>query len=181
MVHIRRASASDAQFIAETYRPIVEDNWASFEESAPDRAEMIARIDAAGDLYPWLIAESDERLAYAYASPHRSRAAYASSVDTTIYCAPSARGEGVGKVLYGALLQTVALQNYVMAFGGIALPNEASVALHKSAGFELIGTYPNVGYKAGAWRSVQWWGKPLSPPTDLPQPILNVSDVFTPH
>ena len=177
MIAIRCATAADAHFIADTYRPFVADHWAPFERVPPDAAEIAARIAAAGDLYPWLIAEDDAPLAYAYASPHRSRAAYVSSVDTTVYCAPQARGNGVGKKLYLTLCDILTRQNYIMAFGGIALPSEASIALHKSVGFELVGTYPNVGYKHGAWRDTQWWGKPLAAPTQPPSPILPLSSI----
>lgn len=179
MMHIRQATASDARFIAETYRPFVEESWASFEQTAPGTDEIADRIAAAGDLYPWLIAEDRTPLAYAYASPHRSRPAYISSVDTTIYCADGARGKGVGKTLYRALCEILTMQGYVMAFAGIALPNVASQALHRSLGYERIGTYPNVGHKHGAWRDCEWWGKPLAPPEDSPGPIRRVSDVFS--
>lgn len=178
MIQVRAATLSDAAFIVETYRPFVEDHWASFERTAPDEDEIAARMTTAGALYPWLIAEQDGApRAYAYASPHRARAAYISSVDTTIYCAPGAHGRGVGKMLYQALLATLTEQNYVMAFAGIALPNDASIALHRSAGFELIGTYPQVGYKHGAWRDTQWWAKPLAAPADPPARILTLSEI----
>nr|WP_070961214.1 GNAT family N-acetyltransferase [Hyphomonas sp. Mor2] len=179
-MHIRRAVLSDASFISETYRPFVEESWASFEQVAPDADEISARMSAAGDAYPWFIAEDDVPLAYAYASPHRSRAAYGSSVDTAIYCAEGARGKGVGKALYEALLETLTRQGYIMAFAGIALPNAASQALHTSVGFESIGLYPNVGFKHGAWRETEWWGKPLARPQVPPAPIQFVSEVF-PH
>lgn len=178
MVQFRRALASDAHFIANTYRPFVEDGWASFEHIAPDEAEIRNRLNAAGDTYPWLIAEHDEPLAYAYASPHRSRQAYETSVDTTIYCAPSSQGKGIGTALYRMLLETLSRQNFVMAFAGIALPNEGSVALHQKLGFEPIGLYPNVGYKAGRWRSTQWWGKTLADPAATPNSIYPVSEIL---
>ena len=177
MMQIRRATSSDATFIAETYRPFVENHWVSFERTAPDADEIANRIAAAGDLYPWLIAEDATPLAYAYAAPHRTRAAYVSSVDVTIYCAPNARGKGVGSKLYGALFETLTRQNFIMAFAGIALPNEASIAIHEALGFELIGTYPKVGYKHGAWRDTQWWARPLAPPTDPPARILPLSEL----
>ena len=100
MIEIRRARPDDADFIATTYRPFVEDHWASFETKAPSPAIIANRISSAGDQYPWLIAEDVSPLAYAYASPHRTRAAYQTSVDTAIYCAPDARGKGFGKILY---------------------------------------------------------------------------------
>lgn len=179
MVTIRRATPKDAAFIAETYRPFVEDGFASFENIAPDANEIARRMAAAADLYPWLIAEDTAPLAYAYASQHRTRAAYVTSVDTAIYCAPDARGKGVGKSLYRALLDLLTRQNYVMAFAGIVVPNEASIALHRAVGFELVGTYPNVGYKQGAWRETQWWGRRLADPQDPPAKQLPVADVFS--
>ena len=178
MIEIRRARADDADFIAATCRPFVEDHWASFETVAPSPAVIAERLSNAGDQYPWLLAEDSDPLAYAYASPHRSRAAYQTSVDTAIYCAASARGKGVGKRLYRKLLETLTAQNFVMAFGGIAMPNDAFVGLHKAVGFELIGTYPDVGYKHGAWRDTTWWSKRLAPPVLPPAPIKPVSEVF---
>jgi len=178
MVQFRRALASDAHFMEKTYRPFVEDGWASFEYVAPDEAEIRNRLKAAGDIYPWLIAEDSAPVAYAYASTHRSRQAYETSVDTTIYCAPSSRGKGIGTALYRMLLETLTRQNFVMAFAGIALPNDGSLALHEKLGFERIGTYPNVGYKAGQWRSTEWWAKPLADPATPPNPIYPVSEIL---
>ncbi|MEM9181204.1 MAG: N-acetyltransferase family protein [Pseudomonadota bacterium] len=178
MIRIRRATVEDAEFIVETYRPFVDEHYASFEHTAPDAEEISKRITDAGDLYPWLVAEDDAPLAYAYASPHRTRAAYRSSVDTTIYAAPQARGKGVGKALYGALFDILTRQRYVMAFAGIVVPNAASIGIHSAMGFKLIGTYPNVGYKLGAWRDTQWWGRPLAQPSVPPKDILTVSFVL---
>ena len=178
MFQIRRATAEDAAFIAQIYRPFVEDHWTSFERTPPDAAEIARRSAAAGDLYPWLVAEDERPLGYAYASPHRTRASYVSSVDTAIYCAPEARGKGVGKRLYERLFEILTAQNYVMAFAGIAMPNEASIAVHRSLGFQQIGTYPNVGFKHGAWRDTQWWGRPLAEPQVPPADIRPISEVI---
>lgn len=178
MITIRRATLDDAPFIAETYRPFVEDHYASFEIIAPGADVIAERIAAAADRYPWLIAETDQPLAYAYASPHRSRPAYITSVDVAIYCAESARGQGVSKQLYGRLFEILAWQNFVMAFAGIVTPNPASIGLHRAVGFEQIGTYPNVGFKDGAWRSTEWWGRPLAEPQTPPAALLPVSDVL---
>lgn len=173
MISVRPAQAHDASSIADIYRPFVEDGWASFEAGAPSTADIVGRIDTAGTFYPWLVAEdADSVLGYAYASPHRAREAYITSVDTTIYCASNAQGKGVGKQLYSALLETLKRQNYVAAFAGIALPNEASIGLHRAMGFTLIGTYPKVGFKAGAWRDTQWWHCPLAAPSDQPANIV---------
>lgn len=178
MANIRRAKIEDADFIAETYRPFVESHWASFEESAPDAAEIARRINTAGDRFPWLIAEDDAPLAYAYASAHRSRAAYSRSVETSVYTAEAARGKGISKALYLELLAVLTRQNYIMAFAGIVLPNEASIGIHKAVGFEYVGTYPHVGFKLGAWRDTEWYGRPLATPSSPPADIRPVSAVF---
>ena len=178
MIHIRRAQPTDAAFIAETYRPFVETHYASFELTAPDANEISRRMTSAADLYPWLIAEDEAPLAYAYASPHRTRPAYVTSVDVAIYAAASARGIGVGKLLYQRLFEILTKQNYVMAFAGIVTPNDASIGVHKALGFKLVGTYPNVGFKDGAWRDTQWWGKRLAEPVAPPASIRPVSEVI---
>jgi L-amino acid N-acyltransferase YncA len=179
MISIRPAQSKDAPFIADIYRPFVEYGWASFEAYAPDSAEIVSRIKKAGNMYPWLVAEDNNTvLGYAYASAHRARDAYRTSVDTSIYCAKNARGNGVGRKLYATLLETLKRQNYVSAFAGIALPNEASIGLHHAMGFTLIGTYPKVGYKQGVWRDTQWWHRPLADTSDRPAEILSYLDIL---
>jgi len=179
MISIRPAISGDAASIAEIYRPFVETSWTSFETEAPDGADIAERLARAGVLYPWLIAEDDAGvLGYAYGSPHRTRQAYITSVETTIYLASHAGGKGVGKRLYQSLIETLSRQNYVSAYAGIVLPNEASIALHRAVGFEFVGTYPNVGYKHGQWRETQWWQCPLAEPQSPPRKILPFTSVL---
>jgi phosphinothricin acetyltransferase len=133
---IRLAGALDAAAIAAIYRPYVEDSRISFEEAAPDSAEMALRI--AGELpgfHPWFVAEEDGGLlGYAASSPFRTRPAYRWTVETGIYLAPEAKGRGVGRALLTVLLKTLERQGYVAAIGAIALPNEASVSCRSLAG-----------------------------------------------
>jgi L-amino acid N-acyltransferase YncA len=77
---------------------------------------------------------------------------------------------GVGKALYAELFHRLVALGYYRAFAGIALPNAASVALHESVGFNLLGVYEKVGFKFGAWRDVAWWAKELQEPAADPQP-----------
>ncbi|HYU96036.1 MAG TPA: N-acetyltransferase, partial [Sphingomicrobium sp.] len=80
-VLIRLARADDAAAIAAIYGPYVEDSWISFEEVAPDAAEVARRMS--GPIHPWLVAEEDGRIVgYASTSPMRDRAAYRWSVET---------------------------------------------------------------------------------------------------
>lgn len=154
----------DAAAVAQIYRPIVENTAVSFELEAPDTAEMESRIRRITRDYPWLVATDSGRIAgYAYGSRHRERAGYASSVDVSVYVDGAARGRGVGSALYAALLALLErVGTFHRAFAGIALPNDASVALHKKHGFELVGIYREVGRKFDRWIDVAWWQRGLT-------------------
>lgn len=159
---IREAKIEDAAPIQAIYAPIVRETAISFEEAPPDVEEMAARIGATLKTHVYLVAERDGRVTgYAYSSPHRTRAAYGTSVDVTIYVDAAARGSGVGKALYQALLPATAALGYHAAFAGITLPNAGSVALHESVGFAHVGTYKEVGRKFGQWHDVGWWQRLL--------------------
>jgi phosphinothricin acetyltransferase len=122
---------------------------------------MARRIADYGESHAWLVAEMDGRVTgYAYGSPHRTRAAYASSCDVAVYVDPSFSRLGVGRALYAELLPQLA-RNHHAAFAGIALPNDASIGLHEAMGFTPVGIYREVGWKLGAWRDVGWWQRLL--------------------
>jgi len=159
------ASGIDAPAIAAIYAPIVRDTCISFELEPPSVEEMRLRIESTLARLPWLVAEDLHGAVsgYAYASRHRERPAYQWSVDTSAYVRHDVRHTGVGKALYGALLEKLAAQGYFQAFAGIALPNAASVALHESVGFQHLGTYRDVGFKNGTWHDVGWWQRRLRP------------------
>lgn len=159
---IRPARIEDAEAIQAIYAPIVATTTISFEEVPPDTAEIAHRIETVSKVYPYLVAERDGRLlGYAYASQHRTRAAYRTSVDVAIYADANARRTGVGRALYGELLPQAAKAGFHAAFAGIALPNPASVALHEALGFTPVGVYREVGQKFGQWLDVGWWQKIL--------------------
>jgi phosphinothricin acetyltransferase len=164
-VLIRLAGEGDAAAIASIYRSFVEDSRISFEEIAPDATEMARRIR--GDLpgfHPWFVAEENERLlGYAASSPFRTRPAYRWTVETGIYLAEGMHGRGVGRELLSTLLGVLERQGYVAAIGAIALPNDASIALHEKLGFFHTGTYRGVGFKMGEWLDVGLWEKDLAP------------------
>lgn len=177
-MRVRLADPStDAQRVAEIYRPAVEGSFISFEEVAPGTAEMTTRMRKVLERLPWLVAENDEGsvIGYAYASPHRERPAYRWSVDISVYVDGSWQRRGVGRALYAELLSILRRQGYVNVYAGIGLPNPASVALHESIGMRRIGVYERVGYKLGEWRDVAWFGMRLAEPgyplaAPLPRP-----------
>ena len=182
MVLTRLANEEDAGGIAQVYRPYVEGSRISFEEHAPDAAEMARRIvgDRPG-LHPWLVADEGGRvIGFASSSPFRTRPAYRWSVETGIYLAPEACGRGLGKSLLSALIGLLERQGYVAAIGAIALPNGSSVRLHEALGFEPAGTYRGTGFKMGEWLDVGLWQKDLAPRNASPAEPLPFEGLFSP-
>jgi phosphinothricin acetyltransferase len=167
---IRPATPNDAPRLATVYRPYVEESRISFEDVAPDPAEMARRLN--GDvpgLYPWLVAEDDGNLlGYATSSAFRTRRAYRWCVETGIYLNRDACGRGVGRTLLTALLEHLQMQGFVSAIGAIALPNDPSVRLHEALGFVHTGTCREVGFKFGEWIDVGLWQRDLAPRNSSP-------------
>ncbi|MBS0584363.1 MAG: N-acetyltransferase [Proteobacteria bacterium] len=172
-ITLRVANEGDAAAIRAIYAPYVERAAVSFETEVPDVAAMAARIAKLLPTHPWLVAVIDDQVAgYAYASPHRERAAYRWSVEVTAYVHPRFHARGIGKRLYAALHALLKAQNRVNAFGIITLPNAASVALHEACGFRHCATFRHAGYKFGAWHDVGWWQLEIGPASTMPaEPI----------
>jgi phosphinothricin acetyltransferase len=159
---IRQARPDDASALLEIYRPFVTDAAVSFELEPPSVAEFQERIVKALGQWAWLVAEDEGGPAgYAYATSHRSRGAYRFSVETSAYVHADHRGKGLGKRLYRELLPILADKGYCTAYAGIALPNDASVALHRSVGFTAVGVFRRAGWKLDRWHDVSWWQLPL--------------------
>jgi phosphinothricin acetyltransferase len=157
--HLRPATPADAAAICAIYNPYVEATAITFEEEAvstDDMAQRIADVNAAG--LPWLVLTIDGRIAgYAYATRWRVRTAYRHSVESTIYLDQGFAGRGLGRVLYGALLDELKQRELHLVIGGIALPNENSVGLHEALGFRKAAHFTEVGMKFGRWIDVGYW------------------------
>jgi L-amino acid N-acyltransferase YncA len=169
-VRLRAATSADAAAIAAIYAPFVTDSPVSFETAPPTAEDMRARIEAGGDLYPWIVAadEQDVILGYAYATAFRARPAYRYVVETSVYLGRGEQGRGIGTRLYHSLLATLEAQGFTQAIAAITLPNPGSVALHERLGFAAAGVYRQVGYKMGEWLDVGLWQRPLGPATNPP-------------
>ena len=112
--------------------------------------------------YRLMIAEQAQNVVgYATSSQFRSKAAYDTSVETSIYMNPDAQGQGIGTQLYKALFDSLANEDVHRAYAGITLPNSASVALHQKFGFSSVGRYREVGRKFEHYWDVEWFEKSL--------------------
>jgi L-amino acid N-acyltransferase YncA len=113
----------------------------------------------------WLVYEHAGRvLGYGYAAPYHGRPAYRWSVEVSIYVAEEARGKGVGRELLSQLVSRLTRRGFVNAFAAIALPNQASVRLFESSGFNKVGHLQSAGFKLGRWHDVGWWQRQLRKP-----------------
>ena len=151
---IRPATLADIPAIAEIYDHAVRFGTATFELTPPDVAEMTRRFnELTGKGFPYLAATIDGQVAgYAYAGPYRPRPAYRFTVENSVYLAPSSHRRGIGTLLLTELVALSVARGYrqmIAVIGDSA--NAASIALHAKAGFQMIGTHPNVGFKFGRW------------------------------
>jgi L-amino acid N-acyltransferase YncA len=157
----------DAAACLEIYAPFVRDTIVSFEEQVPTVPEFKERMESSTRTHPWLVYEQAAAVVgYAYASQHRARAAYRWATDVSVYVAPTHHGRGIGRRLYTELFERLRHQGFLRACAGIALPNPSSVGLHEAMGFKLVGVYPRIGWKLGAWHDVGWWQLDLAPASD---------------
>ena len=154
MIAIRPAKPDDLPTITAIYGHHVRTGLASFEEIAPDLAEMTRRYD---DLvsrgFPYVAAEREGAvLGYAYAGPYRARSGYRYTVEDTVYVAPELGGRGIGRQLLNTVVeQTTAMgmRQMIAVIGDSA--NAGSIGVHRACGFRITGTMEAVGFKFGRW------------------------------
>ena len=151
---IRRCRADDIPAITRIYAHQVKTGTASFETEAPDEVEMRRRRDLLMEKrYPYFVGELDGVVCgYAYAGPYRTRPAYRYSVENSVYVDPEAHRRGVGKALLRTLIEACKEQGFRLMVGIIGdSAHQASIRLHETVGFEMVGTIKNVGYKHDRW------------------------------
>src|SRR5262245_23154945 len=184
-VSLRLATPDDAAACVALYAPYVRETSITFEYEVPTVADFRQRIETVLKLAPWLLAVDtrdgggkEHVLGYAYGGTWRTRVAYRWVVETAIYLDKDARGRGIGKALYGALMELLRLQGFCRAIGGITLPNEASVKLHESLGFAFVGNFHKCGFKQQTWWDVGFWELELQPHPKEPRETLSVAAVM---
>jgi phosphinothricin acetyltransferase len=166
LASIRLAQPRDIAAITGIYAAAVRCGTASFEIDPPDEKEIRRRYEAlrAGG-YPFLVAElGGAIMGYAYAGPYRARPAYRWSVESSVYIAPQFQRRGLGRALLERLIidaEANGFRQMIAVIGDSA--NAASIELHRAAGFRMVGTFDNVGFKFGRWLDTVLMQRPLGP------------------
>jgi phosphinothricin acetyltransferase len=157
---IAPGSTADLETISEIYDHYVRTTAISFDLEPPTtawRREWFERFSDRGRHRLLVARDGGEAIGYAASVPYRPRAAYAPSVETSVYVAPGYLGRGVGSALYGALLSELEREDVHRAYAGIAMPNPASVRLHERCGFRRAGYFTEQGRKFGRYWDVAWF------------------------
>ncbi|NDZ78651.1 N-acetyltransferase [Streptomyces sp. SID10853] len=174
-VQVRPGKEADLQALTDLYNHYILETAITFDTNVFTPEER----------RPWLLSHPEDGphrllvaqevpsariLGYATSSALRPKAAYATSVEVTVYCAPDAAGRGIGTLLYMSLFEALGDEDVHRAYAGITMPNEASAALHARFGFTPVGTYREVGRKFGAYHDVAWYEKELGGQPGPPPP-----------
>ena len=179
-MNIRIAELEDAPALVEIYTPYVRDTAITFEYEVPTTREFSDRIRHTLEKYPYLVAEEEGCiLGYAYASAFKVRAAYAWSVETSLYVRHDLRRQGLGSALHRALEEQLRRQHVCNLCACITYPNPASIAFHERQGYQLTAHFHRSGFKLGAWHDMVWMERELCPHTIPPLPFIPFSQL--PH
>ncbi|MFE6038406.1 GNAT family N-acetyltransferase [Streptomyces sp. NPDC056452] len=181
-VQVRPGTEADLDVLTDIYNHYVRETALTFDTAAFTPAERLPWLRSHPEDGPYRLLVAQEAptadnatgvLGYATSSPYRPKAAYSTSVEVSVYCAPGTTGRGIGTLLYTALFDALAGEDIHRAYAGIAQPNEPSERLHDAFGFRHIGTYTEVGRKFGRYWDVSWYEKPLlsrTAPSASPDP-----------
>lgn len=154
---IRPSLEGDLAAIQQIYEHAVLHGTGTFETDVPDRAEMARRrTEVLSRSLPYLVAERDGQvLGFAYANYFRPRLAYRYFVEDSVYLAPTAQGQGVGRLLLAELIarcEAAGARQMVAVIGDSQ--NLGSVGVHRALGFEQTGLMKSAGWKFGKWLDV---------------------------
>ena len=161
---IRPAAVGDLPRLKQIYNYYVVNSHVTFDiepVTLAERRKWFRQFHDTGR-HRLLVAEKDGRVVgYAGSFEFRTRCAYESTIETTVYCAPESMGLRIGSALYEALFEALSAEDVHVAIAALGLPNDASVALHQRFGFQLVGVMHEVGWKFGRYWDVGWYEKRL--------------------
>lgn len=161
-ISIRHMAQPDIPAVNDIYNHYIENTAITFDiepKTLDDREAWFAQFFDRGRHQCLVALDGEEFRGWACSGPFRPKAAYSTSVETSIYLAPDAGGQGIGTLLYDALFASLARQDVHMALAGITQPNDASNALHRGFGFKDVGTFRQVGRKFDKYWDVLWMEK----------------------
>jgi L-amino acid N-acyltransferase YncA len=174
-LQVRLLGPDDIGQLHSIYAHYVSQTAITFETDVPEQRSFAERLNGAHVCIYALV--DDQVVGFAYAGKHRAKQAYDTVCESTIYMNQGYTGKGYGLALYRTLIKLLKHLGFHTVLGGITLPNPASAALHRRCGFELFCTYENIGFKQGAWHTVDWWRKDLKSFDDNARPVLSSSDI----
>ena len=163
-IAIRRIEARDIASLLDIYNHYVATTHISFDVEPRTLEQRRAWFESFAETgrHQCFVADCDgTAIGWASSGRFKDRAAYDTSVETSVYLASGEGGKGLGRRLYQTLFDALAREDVHRCFGGIALPNEASIGVHRAMGFHHVGTYTAVGRKFGKFWDVAWYEKAL--------------------
>lgn len=163
-IQIRGATRGDLPRLTEIYNYYVVHTPITFDLTPWTVEQRISWFEQFGKTgrYRLLVAEKNGLVVgYAGTTRFRPKAAYDTTVETTIYCAPQSIGKGLGTQLYAALFATLSEENIHRIVAGYVPPNPPSAALHERFGFKVVGVFSENGYKFGRYWDVCWMERSL--------------------
>ena len=164
-MRIRDGRSEDLPRLLEIYNHYVEHTHVTFDVERVDlaqRRQWFEGFETEGPHRLFVIEDHSDVAGYACSHVFRAKAAYARSVETSIYLATDSGGAGRGTLLYGHLLDALEREPGVhRAYAGVTLPNEASLALHAKCHFKALARYSEVGFKFGRYWDVVWFERSL--------------------
>ncbi len=161
---VRPAERADLPQMTEIYNHYILTTPITFDIDVvtPDQRVGWFEEHTHGPRYQLLVAQENDRIVgYAGTGRFRDRAAYDTTAETTIYCAPDATGRGIGRTMYRTLFDALRGADLRRLVAGITIPNDPSVKLHRQFGFREVGVFSDVGRKFGRYWDVLWMERPL--------------------
>ena len=158
-IALRLASLGDAEQIRQIYNYEVSNTTATFDlvpRTLQDQQRWIADRNGAFAAIVAIDPTDDlgDVVGFGSLSPYKERAAYRTSVEDSVYVRRDRNGQGIGKMIVNELLRVAAASGFHSVFGRISAASEASIAVHRSCGFELVGIEREVGRKFNKWLDV---------------------------
>ena len=149
---IRLAAAGDAEAVRRIYNHEVEHTTHTFDMVPRTLEEQVAWLKEREGALGVLVAELGGEVAgFASLSQYRPRPAYRTSVESSVYVAEAARGQGLGNQLMVELIELATARGFHTMVARIAGGHRASIRLHEAVGFTVVGVEREVGRKFGAW------------------------------